>query len=323
MTGSVPIRASQVRILPGALTTTPAEVLSGRPATPECHHVSPDGEVPIDEVSPGNDRPVPWSVYTAAELWTDPHVAQRMLEFHLDGTVDLASRRTEFIERSVDWLTQLVSLGPGSRVLDLGCGPGLYSNRLALTGAEVVGVDFSENSLRHARQTAPSSANPTYVLGDYLTVELDGRFDLAFIAMYDYCPLSPTQRAELLGRVRDRLAPGGRFVIDVYGHRALAARTESVTSSPDLMNGFWSAEPYHGTLTTFLYPDEHVGLDRYEIVEPHRTRTIYNWLQYFDVETLTAEFAGAGLTVVEVFGDLTGAAPEDDPLEFCVVATPT
>ena len=42
----------------------------------------------------------------------------------------------------------------GARVLDLGCGPGLYVHRLSAMGCECVGMDFSPASIRHASESA-------------------------------------------------------------------------------------------------------------------------------------------------------------------------
>jgi SAM-dependent methyltransferase len=47
---------------------------------------------------------------------------------------DAASRRPDTIDRSVDWLSNHLNLRRGGRVLDLGCGPGLYAERLAGPG---------------------------------------------------------------------------------------------------------------------------------------------------------------------------------------------
>ena len=276
--------------------------------------------MPSNHVDHGIDRPAPFSISTVEELWTDDHTSKRMLEFHLDGDVALASGTTEFIAGAFDWISGRVGLGDGSTVLDLGCGPGLYANRFAAAGAAVVGVDFSERSLRHARATADPDADATYLHGNYLEVEVDGAFDLILLAMYDYCAIGPDQRRHLLRRIRDWLEPDGRFVFDVYAIRSLAEREESETQAENLMDGFWSAEPYHGSLRTLLYPDERVGLDLYEIVESGRTRTIYNWLQYFDTDTLNKELATAGLEIDQLVGDLTGAPLDADPHHFGVVA---
>ena len=98
-------------------------------------------------------RPEPFSAYTTPEFWDDPHISAQMLAHHLDPATAAASRPHAFIDASVDWLRSVLGLGPGSRVLDLGCGPGLYAVRLARRGVRVLGVDASARSLAHARLT--------------------------------------------------------------------------------------------------------------------------------------------------------------------------
>ena len=57
-----------------------------------------------NELKEINLRPKPFQFYTADALWTDEHISQKMLEYHLDESVDLSSRNKEFIERSVKWI---------------------------------------------------------------------------------------------------------------------------------------------------------------------------------------------------------------------------
>lgn len=200
--------------------------------------------------------------------------------------------------------------------------PGLYSNPIAALGARTVGVDFSERSIQHARSTASPGGTPaTYIHGNYLDVGIPGTFDVVLLAMCDYCALSPAQRQGLLERIGALLRRRGRFVFDVYGLRSMRERVEAVTYSPRLMDGFWSAEPYHGFLHTFVYEQEHVVLDKYDIIEARRSRTIYNWLQYFSPSSLAQELATCGFDIEALFGDLTGADLDPDPAEFCVIAT--
>ena len=101
-----------------------------------------------------NARPEPFEVYTAKDLWTDEHTSERMLAFHLDREIDVSSRRTEFIEQAVAWMADRFHLSHGRRVIDFGCGPGLYTSRLAKRGATVSGVDFSPRSIHYARRQA-------------------------------------------------------------------------------------------------------------------------------------------------------------------------
>jgi SAM-dependent methyltransferase len=266
-------------------------------------------------------RPAPFSHYTAAELWTDPHISQKMLEFHLNGEVDVSSRTTAFIIRSVEWLTAEFGIDDHTRVLDLGCGPGLYTNQLAHTGASVTGVDFSRRSVDHARSVAAGSGLAVdYVLGNYLEAAIDGSFDVITMIMCDFCALGPLQRQSLLGRVADWLAEGGRFVFDVYSYSAFDARQEAVSYEANFMDGFWMPEEYFGFLHVHKYPDVHVVLDKYDIIGQSRSTVSYNWLQHYDVESLTSELLAAGLAVEMVLGDVAGAGFDPEASEFAMVA---
>jgi 2-polyprenyl-3-methyl-5-hydroxy-6-metoxy-1,4-benzoquinol methylase len=233
-----------------------------------------------------HSRPEPFSCYTAAELWTDDHTSKKMLEFHLDGSIDVSSRKTDFIDRSAAWIANRFTLSAGKSVADFGCGPGLYTSRLAALGAQVTGVDFSERSIRYARdQLQPKGHSVEYLHCNYLDFESDKRFDLIMMIMCDYCALSPDQRINMLDRYQRHLKPGGALLLDVYSPAAFNAREETTVFSRNLLDGFWSAEPYFGFLSTFKYDREKVILDKYTIVEKTRTRVFYNWLQHFDPET--------------------------------------
>ena len=51
-----------------------------------------------------NERPNPFGIYTASELWTDEHTSKQMPAFHLDEALDVCSRNAQFIDRSVEWI---------------------------------------------------------------------------------------------------------------------------------------------------------------------------------------------------------------------------
>jgi 2-polyprenyl-3-methyl-5-hydroxy-6-metoxy-1,4-benzoquinol methylase len=87
-------------------------------------------------------------------LWTDPHIAKQMLKSHLDPTNDAASYRRDTIDAAVGWMSSHFHLSRGDSYLDLGCGPGNYTLRMAEKGLRVTGVDFSENSIQYAKNEA-------------------------------------------------------------------------------------------------------------------------------------------------------------------------
>jgi 2-polyprenyl-3-methyl-5-hydroxy-6-metoxy-1,4-benzoquinol methylase len=77
----------------------------------------------------------------------------------------------DFVEVLI-WPTaeKLLALQPGERVLDVACGNGLTSRRMAALGAEVVAIDFSERMIAHARQrtVGPRSSMPQMAMPSWL-----------------------------------------------------------------------------------------------------------------------------------------------------------
>jgi SAM-dependent methyltransferase len=275
----------------------------------------------FDQLEAIHARPRPFQFYTAKELWTDEYTSGQMLAFHLNENVDLSSRKMSFIDQSVDWLVDVLGITAGVSVIDFGCGPGLYTSRLAKIGADVTGIDFSARSIEYARdQARKMDLDIHYLNQNYLDFTSDQQFDVVLLIFCDFCALNPAQRAILLGKFRSILKPGGRIVLDVYSMAAFEQFNERSYYEKNLLNGFWSPEPYYGFLNAFKYAEEKVTLEKYTIVERAATKVIYNWLQYFSVESLTKEFQEAGLAVAEVFADVAGHPYHVEGSEFAVIA---
>ena len=274
----------------------------------------------FNELKKINERPEPFEFITTEVLWNDPHISKGMLETHLKEDIDLASRRMDFIDKSVEWITSHFSVSEGTRICDFGCGPGLYTIRLAQKGAKVTGLDFSERSIAYARNAASKKGLAIeYVLTNYLEYETTEKFDLITIIYCDLCALSPEQRKQLLTKFYSMLKDDGAILLDVGSEKAYEKLEETVLYAHRLHDGFYSAEDYFGFMNTFKYADEKVVLDQYTIVEEGRIWQVYNWLKYFSPETLTAEVVACGLQVVDLLGDVAGAPFDEAADEFAVI----
>ncbi len=275
----------------------------------------------FEELERINERPEPFEFYTASDLWTDEHTSAQMLSFHLNEALDVSSRKAEFINRSVEWIASRFNINRDSTIMDFGCGPGLYATRLAKHGANVTGIDFSGRSIEHAKEVAArEQLNINYVKQNYLDFETEDRFNLVLMIMCDFCALSPTQRRGILRKFHRILKSGGSVLLDVYSLAALDQKEEVATYEVNLLNGFWSPDKYYGFLNTFIYHGEKVVLDKYTIVEAERTRTVYNWLQYFALEDVEREFVEAGFSIEGVYSDVAGTPYDRNSNEFAVIA---
>jgi SAM-dependent methyltransferase len=130
--------------------------------------------------------------------WNDPAFSERMLREHLSQDHDLASRQLSIVDAHVEWIHRHVLGEVRSRILDLGCGPGLYSHRLARFGHHCIGLDFSPASIAHAQSEA-AGTSCEFVLADLRHAALPSDQDLV---LFNYGQLNVFPREEAAGLVR-------------------------------------------------------------------------------------------------------------------------
>lgn len=272
-------------------------------------------------------QPAPFEFYSSPDLWNDPHISKGMLDAHLDGSSDVASFRTSKIDESVAWIADRFEIGDGTRVCDLGCGPGLWTARFAELGASVTGVDFSRRSIEHAGKTAVDRGlGIRYIETDYTRRDLDERlnvrdgFDLVTLINGDFSVLSPSQRTAVLDTVGRILVPGGAFLFDVcsasfFGN---ASRGATYAHFPD--GGFYCPAPHHLFTHHFAYDDELLLCDKYSILSARREFDIYVWNQCYHVTTISAVVEAAELQVAGVCADVLGHEPTSDSDRIALIA---
>jgi len=151
------------------------------------------------------------------KFWDDKHISKGMLEAHLNPNWDAATRKLEFLEKSVNWILKIAPSSQYKFLLDLGCGPGLYAERFANVGYSVTGVDYSKRSIAYAKkQTLLNKSNIKYHYQNYLTIDYIEQFNLITLIYCDYAALSITDRLILLRKVYQALKPNGKFIFDVF-----------------------------------------------------------------------------------------------------------
>jgi SAM-dependent methyltransferase len=210
---------------------------------------------------------------------------------------------------------------PGDRVLDLGCGPGLYAAKLAARGLRVTGIDYSRRSVDYARQfAAEHGLTIEYRYQDYLTLDEPPGYDAVLLIYGDLCPLAPEKRDTLLDHVYRALKPGGHFVFDVTT-RLLRARYGLQNRWYVAESGFWKPGPHLVLEQGFDYPEHDTYLDQYTVVEADGAISVYrNWFLDYSPATITPVIEARGFTVRGYWNDLMGTPYTDDTEWIGIVA---
>jgi SAM-dependent methyltransferase len=241
-----------------------------------------------------------------APFWDDPHIGRQMLAAHLDPGTEAASRRPETIARTVAHLAGAIPVEAGDRLLDLGCGPGLYASAFAARGASVTGIDLSPTSIGYARDAAEAAdLDIEYRLGDYTLDPLGGPFEAAILIYLDLGVLPDEPLDRLLDGVRGALSPGGAFAFDVHALARLRVPDGAITVDRSA-SGFWRAGP-HIVIGTTYRDGRDVDLNQHAVVDADGGITVYRvWDRAWSVTALRARLRRHGLRIDEVWSDLEG-----------------
>ncbi len=254
-------------------------------------------------------------------FWDDYHISSKMLEAHLDPEWDAASRKRSTIKRSVEWLSEDVFPSGDINILDLGCGPGLYTSRLAERGYSVTGIDYSQRSIAYARNYAhENSLDINYIYQDYLTIDFENEFEVVMLIFCDLGALSNKETNTLLEKIYRALKPGGIFIFDVFTDKNRAendlGRNWEVND-----NGFWSEKPYLALTETFLYPEANTFLNQTIVMTEEGKVNIYRLFNhYYTKETITEVLERFGFKNHCYHSDITGKEQSEESKTLAVVS---
>ncbi|QHQ60432.1 methyltransferase domain-containing protein [Anaerocolumna sedimenticola] len=245
-------------------------------------------------------------------FWDDPYIAQQMLEAHLNPDWDAASYNHKTIDQIVEWQIKYLNLKKGAKILDLGCGPGLYCTRFSRYGLDVTGMDYSGNSISYAKKYAETNdLNIQYIYQDYLTMDYSDKFDAIFLIYCDLGALSDSRRDLLLQKIHKALKPGGVFVFDAFTR--FNWEQQSMRNWYMSESGFWSPYPHLVLEQTVDFEAENVLLRQYTIIDSRGEVTTYNLRDhYYTKQNILLLMKRYGYHVQDVWSDLTGKDYEEN-----------
>ena len=184
--------------------------------------------------------------------WHDADFSRRMLREHLTQEHDLASRRLSIIDQHAAWIHCAVLGGRQSSILDLGCGPGFYTHRLAELGHSCTGIDFGPASIEYARQHHAG----TYVLGDVEQEQYGAGYDLVCMIYGELNAFSPQAAQRIVDKAHQALRPGGKLLLEVSMYDAIRRIGQEPRTWHTSEQGLFSDHP-HIVLQESGFRDDH------------------------------------------------------------------
>lgn len=239
-------------------------------------------------------------------FWDDEYISKHMLAAHLNPDCESASRKHEDIVASVEWITNLCEEATGKKLLDLGCGPGIYAELLAENGFKVTGIDFSKRSINYAIESSKAKGlDITYHYQNYLEIDYEAEFDMAILIYCDLGVLSPKDRSTLLKKVYRALKPGGILILDVF-YETYVKIFEELQTINYQSGGFWSPEDYVVVQRNLYYEESKNTLEQYLIITEENCKQYNIWNQIYSKTSFEKEVLKAGFQNVRFFDDVRG-----------------
>lgn len=260
------------------------------------------------------ERPALWS--GGGNLpWNDPAFSERMLREHLDDSHGAASRTAAERALQLEWMWAKLGLRPGSRVLDLTCGPGFYAVALAELGCTVTGVDFGPAAIQYARDLAEASGvadRCRFVEADVRAFQPEaGACDAVLLIYGQLAVFPPDDAAALLRSAAAALRPGGRMAVELLDQTRVDKRNSTWWYTDD--SGLWGDRPFLHLGERFWDEAARTSVERFTILDLATAELTEIILcdQTYAVEEMTRLMRDAGFGKVATYPAWDGAGLYD------------
>lgn len=125
-------------------------------------------------------------------------------------------------DKETEFLIKALDMRAGDSVLDVCCGFGRHTNRLASRGMKVTGLDISEGFLQIARQEAEDLANrPQYILSDMRNISFSKEFDHILSLFTSFGYYDDETNLKIIKTMRKALKDNGQFCIETINRDTL------------------------------------------------------------------------------------------------------
>jgi cyclopropane fatty-acyl-phospholipid synthase-like methyltransferase len=276
----------------------------------------------LSDIIHRNPKPEPWAEGEKIP-WNEPGFSRRMLGEHLSQEHDWASRRATTIQKHVDWIHQKVLSGQPARLLDLGCGPGLYTSRLAKLGHECTGLDFSPASIEYASDYArKANLRCSYQLEDLRKADFGSGYDLVMFIFGEFNVFTPQDARRILQKAHQAIQPKGSLLLEVHTFDVVRQVGTQASSWYSSESDLFSDRPHLCLQENFWDEDRSVATQRYFIVDAQTSQvTRYaSSMQAYSEAQYRNMLEECGFQDIAFYLSLTGENDPTQPGLFAILA---
>jgi SAM-dependent methyltransferase len=265
--------------------------------------------VQLIDINQRSKTPIPWAEGDNIP-WNEPGFSHRMLKEHLSQDHDAASRRFPIIDQQVDWIhNDLLSQQP-ARILDLACGPGFYTSRLAARGHTCIGIDYSPASIEYAVSTAQAERLAcTYLCQDIRQAEYPSNVALVMLIYGEFNVFRPQDAKSILAKAWQSLVPAGTLLLEPHSYQQVNKMGQEPLSWYSSPSGLFSSQPYLVLQENHWHDESCVTTTRYYVIHTlsaEVTRYAQSFQAYQDNEYIQL-LSDSGFEEIQILPAVPGA----------------
>jgi len=280
-------------------------------------------EMKLADIANQPRPPLPWEEGDNIP-WHEPEFSARMLQEHLSQNHDAASRRLPKVKEHVSWIHHSLLLENATKILDLGCGPGLYTSRLSKVGHNCVGIDYSPASIAYARnQTDEEKLACKYLLDDVRTVDYGTDFGLVMMIFGEFNTFCSTDARTILSKAYQSLAENGILLLEPHTFDGVRGTGEArVSRWQSLEKGVFSSKPHLYLEEKFWDADGQISTTRYFIIDTATGEVLKSAesAQSYTNEEYQLLLAEIGFRDIHLYPSLTGEEEESQKTLLVITA---
>lgn len=253
-------------------------------------------------------------------IWTNEKLSSFIFHSHFDENIYGGSKSKEFIDNSLSFIEYFLKEYNCKQIIDLGCGPGIYTQPLAKLGYKVTGVDISNFSIEFARKEAnKNNLDIQYINEDFFNIDQRNKADMILMLYEIYSSFDLEKRKELLDIIYNLLREEMIFIFDVPLRNKIKT-TETIRSWKVFeKNEFYNDEAFAYFVRCKYYGEGLFLNHSIFLYENSSTISCFDWVQHFTLNQIIDELKSRGFKILGNYSDISGNELEDNSSNVALI----